>query len=210
LQQIQDERQPDRRILVAPTRNARNWVNASASGASSLSSATSCNSTSPHNKKAALQLEKQQQESALGGQPNKLSRSTPKTRQKFLPIAPCKRRRLSKTSASPGAHPGRIAPALAEANKPALNRWQQLETLAQRQRELAAQQTTLASQLQQGQMKITAQEAALSNLRNQHKELNAQVADKQKLLDQERRIQSLEAHRQQLQAGAACPLCGSN
>ena len=91
-----------------------------------------------------------------------------------------------------------------------LNRWQQLETLAQRQRELAAQQTTLASQLQQGQIKITAQEAALTNLRNQHKELNAQVADKQKLLDQERRIQSLEAHRQQLQPGAACPLCGSN
>ena len=90
-----------------------------------------------------------------------------------------------------------------------LNRWQQLETLAQRQRELAAQQTTQASQLQQGQIKITAQEAALTTLRNQHKELNAQVADKQKLLDQERRIQSLEAHRQQLQAGAACPLCGS-
>ena len=90
-----------------------------------------------------------------------------------------------------------------------LNRWQQLETLAQRQRELATQQTTLASQLQQGQVKIAAQEAALTSLRNQHKELNAQVADKQKLLDQERRIQSLEAHRQQLQAGAECPLCGS-
>jgi exonuclease SbcC len=90
-----------------------------------------------------------------------------------------------------------------------LNRWQQLETLAQRQRELATQQTTQASQLQQGQIKITAQEAVLMTLRNQHKELNAQVADKQKLLDQERRIQSLEAHRQQLQAGTACPLCGS-
>lgn len=90
-----------------------------------------------------------------------------------------------------------------------LTRWQQLETLAQRQRELATQQTTQASQLQQGQIKITAQEAALTTLRNQHKELNAQVADKQKLLDQERRIQSLEAHRQQLQAGTACPLCGS-
>jgi exonuclease SbcC len=90
-----------------------------------------------------------------------------------------------------------------------LNRWQQLETLAQRQREIATQQATQANQLQQGQIKITAQEAVLMTLRNQHKELNAQVADKQKLLDQERRIQSLEAHRQELQAGTACPLCGS-
>ena len=47
-------------------------------------------------------------------------------------------------------------------------------------------------------------------LREQHKELAAQVADKQKLLEQERRIQSLEAHRRQLQPGAACPLCGAH
>jgi exonuclease SbcC len=90
-----------------------------------------------------------------------------------------------------------------------VNRWQQLETLAQRQRELATQQTTQATQLQQGQVKITVQEAALTTLRNQHKEINAQVADKQKLLDQEHRIQSLETHRQQLQPGTDCPLCGS-
>ena len=96
-----------------------------------------------------------------------------------------------------------------QAEQTSLNRWQQLETLAQRQRELAARQTTQASQLQQGQVKITVQDAALTALRNQHKELNAQVADKQQLLDQERRIQSLEAHRQHLQPGAACPLCGS-
>ena len=90
-----------------------------------------------------------------------------------------------------------------------LNRWQQLETLAQRQRDLTTQKTSQTTQLQQGQSKIEAQEKALTELRQQHKELQAQVADKQKLLEQEQRIQSLEAHRQQLQAGDACPLCGS-
>ncbi|TXT29032.1 MAG: exonuclease SbcC [Rhodocyclaceae bacterium] len=91
-----------------------------------------------------------------------------------------------------------------------LNRWQQLEALAQRRRELAAQQTTQSTQLQQIQEKIATQEKGLTTLREQHKELAAQVADKQKLLDQERRIQSLETHRRQLQPDEACPLCGAH
>jgi len=91
-----------------------------------------------------------------------------------------------------------------------LNRWQQLEALAQRRRELAVLQTTQATQVQQGEQKIGAQEKALVALREQHKELAAQVADKQKLLEQERRIQSLETHRRQLQPGEACPLCGAH
>lgn len=91
-----------------------------------------------------------------------------------------------------------------------LNRWQQLEALAQRRRELAVLQTTQATQVQQGEQKIAAQEKALVALREQHKELATQVADKQKLLEQERRIQSLETHRRQLQPGEACPLCGAH
>ena len=90
-----------------------------------------------------------------------------------------------------------------------LNRWQQLETLARQRRELASEQAALATQLQQGQIRIEAQDKALLALRGQHKSLNAQVLDKQKLLEQERRIQNLEAHRRELQAGEACPLCGS-
>jgi DNA repair protein SbcC/Rad50 len=90
-----------------------------------------------------------------------------------------------------------------------LNRWQQIENLARQRRELATLQTTQGTQLLQGQSRIEAQDKALIALRGQHKELNAQVADKQKLLEQEGRIQSLETHRQQLQAGDACPLCGS-
>ncbi|UCV16702.1 exonuclease subunit SbcC [Quatrionicoccus australiensis] len=91
-----------------------------------------------------------------------------------------------------------------------LNRWQQLEALAQRRRELAATQTAQATQLQQAQAKIEAQEKKLVALREQHKELAAQVADKKKLLEQEQRIRSLEEHRRQLQPGDACPLCGAH
>jgi len=91
-----------------------------------------------------------------------------------------------------------------------LARWQQREALAQRRRELAELQTTQTAQLQQGEQKIAAQEKLLITLREQHKELAGQVADKQKLLEQERRIQSLEQHRQQLQPGEACPLCGAH
>jgi exonuclease SbcC len=87
--------------------------------------------------------------------------------------------------------------------------WQQREALAQRRRELAELQTTQAAQLQQGEQKIAAQEQTLVALREQHKALAGQVTDKQKLLEQERRIQSLEQHRRQLQLGEPCPLCGA-
>lgn len=90
-----------------------------------------------------------------------------------------------------------------------LNHWQQLEALARQRRELAGQQITLATQLQDGQIHIEAQDKVLHALREQHKSMHAQVQDKQKLLDQERRIQSLEAHRRALQPGQACLLCGS-
>lgn len=89
------------------------------------------------------------------------------------------------------------------------NRWQQLEASATQRRDLAAQQAALATELQQGLATITEQNATVLVLREQHKVLREQVADKQKLLDQERRIQSLDAHRLALQPGEACPLCGA-
>jgi len=90
-----------------------------------------------------------------------------------------------------------------------LGRWQQLEALAMRLRDLNAQQVKLSMHMQQGQTKIDGQETVLKELRLRYRELQTQVADKQKLLEQEQRIQSLEAHRQRLQPGEACPLCGS-
>ncbi|MDO8774977.1 MAG: SbcC/MukB-like Walker B domain-containing protein, partial [Burkholderiaceae bacterium] len=87
--------------------------------------------------------------------------------------------------------------------------WQQIETLAKQRRTWASQQATLAAHLQQDAATILTQEAAVLALREQHRGLKEQVADKQKLLDQERRIQSLDAHRLALQPGEACPLCGA-
>ncbi|GAB1368995.1 hypothetical protein MASR1M42_15460 [Azonexus hydrophilus] len=90
------------------------------------------------------------------------------------------------------------------------NRWQQLDALARQRRELAALQGAQAQQLQQGEAQIAARESRLVALREQHKVLNAQVADKQKLLEQERLIRSLADHRRQLQPGQPCPLCGAH
>ena len=90
-----------------------------------------------------------------------------------------------------------------------VNRWQQLGASAKQRRDLATQQEALSTELQQGQATITEQNATVLALREQHKVSKEQVADKQKLLDQERRIQSLGAHRLDLQPGEACPLCGA-
>ncbi|MDO8777767.1 MAG: AAA family ATPase [Burkholderiaceae bacterium] len=90
-----------------------------------------------------------------------------------------------------------------------VNRWQQLEANAKQRRELSVQQAALAAEVQQGDATITEQNATVVALREQHKALKEQVADKQKLLDQERRIQSLDALRLALQPGEACPLCGA-
>ncbi|WP_349617470.1 exonuclease subunit SbcC [Azotobacter salinestris] len=46
-------------------------------------------------------------------------------------------------------------------------------------------------------------------LRQRYAALKQQIADKQLLLEQERRIRELESHRDRLQPGEACPLCGS-
>ena len=99
--------------------------------------------------------------------------------------------------------------ALWQAEQGHLNRWQQLETLAKQRREFATQQGTLAADVQQGNVTIGTQTDAVSALREEYKTVKEQVADKQKLLDQEHRIQSLDTHRRTLQPGEACPLCGA-
>ena len=90
-----------------------------------------------------------------------------------------------------------------------VNRWQQLVASAKQRRELATYQATLAADVHQAEATITEQNATLLTLRAQYKAINEQVADKQKLLDQERRIQSLDEVRLALQPGEACPLCGA-
>ena len=90
-----------------------------------------------------------------------------------------------------------------------VNAWKHAGQLGQQRRELAAQQTELASNIQQGQAATQAHEAQRLVLQTQYITLKEQVADKQKLLAQERRIQSLDQHRKALQPGQACPLCGA-
>jgi exonuclease SbcC len=90
-----------------------------------------------------------------------------------------------------------------------LNRWQQADVLAQRQRELAASHTDQTTQLHHAQAKFEDQEKTIVSLRERYKEMQVVVADKRKLLEQEHRILSLEEHRQKLQLGEACPLCGA-
>ncbi|MDD3352032.1 AAA family ATPase [Zoogloea sp.] len=90
-----------------------------------------------------------------------------------------------------------------------LLRWQQVGTLGQQRRSKTAQYDAGATRLQAEQASLAPREQALAELRARHQLLKEQVADRQKLLDQERRIQSLEAHRQDLQPGQACPLCGA-
>jgi exonuclease SbcC len=87
--------------------------------------------------------------------------------------------------------------------------WKQIDQLGQQRRELADQQVLLASEIQSQETTAKAHEAQRLALLEQHKALKEQVGDKQKLLAQERRIQSLDQHRQTLQPGEACPLCGA-
>jgi len=90
-----------------------------------------------------------------------------------------------------------------------VNVWRQIVPLGRQRRELAARQAALGDEVQRLQAALAQQEAARQALRAQYAAAREQVADKQKLLDQERRIQSLEQHRQALQPGNACPLCGA-
>ncbi len=87
--------------------------------------------------------------------------------------------------------------------------WQQADTLGQRLRELHAQHATFAGQRQTRQAGLATLEKTLVDLRKAYENLKSQVDDKQKLLDQERLIQSLETHRRQLRPGQPCPLCGA-
>ncbi|WP_027477629.1 AAA family ATPase [Curvibacter gracilis] len=87
--------------------------------------------------------------------------------------------------------------------------WQGLRAQAQRLRDLAEVAARQASRQQQGLQQQAQQASVREALLARYKALKATVADKQQLLAQEQRIQSLESHRQHLQPGEACPLCGS-
>ena len=98
-------------------------------------------------------------------------------------------------------------------------RWQQLHLqgavltqlgeLGTARERLAAEQAQLTAALTQLREQHQAKDAEVAQLRLRYKDLQQQVQAQEKLLEQEQRIQALEAHRAQLQPGEACPLCGS-
>ncbi len=90
-----------------------------------------------------------------------------------------------------------------------LGQQRQLADLARQRRELSARHRAQLEQQQRLQTRMAGQEQALGELRRAYENLNSQVLDKRRLLEQEKLIQSLEAHRHQLQPGQPCPLCGA-
>lgn len=85
-----------------------------------------------------------------------------------------------------------------------------LQQLAQSRDALSAQLAELPPRLAELQQRQVAKSAEIIDLRERYKALKQQIADKEKLLEQEQRIQDLEAYRARLQPGEACPLCGSH
>ena len=86
----------------------------------------------------------------------------------------------------------------------------QLKQLACARQQLAEQQAQLDGKLSELHGQHAAKEAEVLALRARYKDLQQQLRDQEKLLEQERRIQALETYRAQLQEGQACPLCGSH
>jgi exonuclease SbcC len=87
--------------------------------------------------------------------------------------------------------------------------WQQMSTQAGQLRQYACQQMELEQQMAELSKQLGAEETVCQDLGSRLPELREQLEDKRRLLLQEQRIQSLEAHRSTLQPGEACPLCGS-
>ncbi|MDH1009917.1 AAA family ATPase [Pseudomonas nicosulfuronedens] len=84
-----------------------------------------------------------------------------------------------------------------------------LEQLAQVRTQAAAQLTRWQPELDVLRQRKGERDTAIVALRERYQATRQQVADKEKLLQQEQRIHQLEHLRAQLQPGEACPLCGS-
>ncbi|GAB7539965.1 AAA family ATPase [Burkholderia sp. 3C] len=88
--------------------------------------------------------------------------------------------------------------------------WKDLDTRAAALRERAAERDALAAQLKQLDADLATHGTRLTERQTALNKLKEQAADKQKLLEQEQVIRSLSEHRERLQPGEACPLCGSH
>jgi exonuclease SbcC len=129
--------------------------------------------------------------------------------------------RLLEAQRLEGEQQQQLAALLAGRSEAALReRWQllyrhsgllaQLEQLAASRQQLIEQQKQLDGTLSELRARHAAKEREVGALRTRYKDLQQQVRDQEKLLEQEQRIQALETYRAQLQEGEACPLCGSH
>nr|WP_294974113.1 AAA family ATPase [uncultured Pseudomonas sp.] len=84
-----------------------------------------------------------------------------------------------------------------------------LEQIAQARAQAAAQLARWQPELLALRQRKGERDGAIVVLRERYKATQQQVADREKLLQQEQRIHQLEHWRAQLQPGEACPLCGS-
>jgi exonuclease SbcC len=87
--------------------------------------------------------------------------------------------------------------------------WQALQQFFKQISASVKQIEMLSEQQQQLQSKIARDEQQRDQLRQRYSTLKDQVKDKETLLQQEAKIQKLEAFRNQLQPDSPCPLCGS-
>lgn len=116
---------------------------------------------------------------------------------------------------------GRLAQALGGHDEAALKTrfqtLQQQQTVLNRLRQLAEtrdegarQQRTDIADLAAQQASLVARQDEIKRIDDECRALNEQIADKRKLLEQEKVILQLADHRAALREGEACPLCGSN
>ncbi len=87
--------------------------------------------------------------------------------------------------------------------------WVQARECRERMDAQRVEQVRRSAEESQRQGRVVALEASLQQLAARHADGQQRVRDQERLLAQERRIQSLEAHRQQLRPGESCPLCGA-
>ena len=94
-------------------------------------------------------------------------------------------------------------------NKVQLQTYPSLLRLAAALQQKHHQQQQLQDELQQNQLGNQQLQRQIAGLREQFRLCSDRVADKQKLVLQERLIAELSSHRAKLQPGDECPLCGS-
>lgn len=86
---------------------------------------------------------------------------------------------------------------------------QALKTLFDRYHEYQGDVQREAHQVKTLAVNVQIEQKTVESLRDQYKAMQTQIKDIETLLDQEQRIMDLTAHRNALEEGEACPLCGS-